>query len=851
MQTARIVQLEEGRHMERGLVLLCAGLGRQRLVGIAGRDTDTGIWWSCLVVAVLALLAPAGCSSSKAVGRGVDAGPVVSNPAIDAPATSPGGDPGTTATIPAAAAPTITPGTKPSSSPIPVTVTCSSAGTIPYLTTDGSTPTTASTQSGSTTFKTSGTIEAICAGGGYSASPAASATYAIVSGGTITHGLAIPVDHPRIWFTPERLAMARSWWKTHSFTPIAAGGYYFFEAAFAHLASNGALSCRTVYPDDKTSAIAFALTNPATAGQDEARWYGDLVIAIYDWCYDELTDKEKTQLQSDINSWITANMNASWGDPSMFLDNYFWGFMRNEIDWGIASYYENTAKAETFLDDALNVRWTNSFVPSVKTTSAGGVFQEGNQYGRYIAYYSTMPFTTARLDGRDLYGESTFFKSAVLALIYGTTPALTTSTLLGTTGYEVFPFGDDQFWRDGNSALSRMWGDSPGSELGDWMQLMALEWPSTNISRYAQQWVNMVGIGPHVDYYLQPFQGGTTPLAFSNLPLDYYASGIKFFYARKAWDTSSAVLHLQLGAPAPPAALAHQHADCGNWQMWRGGRWLSRESNSYSENVAGYGGSGSVDGMNGPAHNVVLINPDSQGCSADKTCVAGGGGATYEDYNTMPSVTRLETQPGYAYAVSDLSGTYRNNVVDPKNTQQDNPGAKTVIREFVFMRDLETLVIFDRLEANAVGAVPAASIKKTFLAHCEVPWTMDDGQHSTCTNGPQALRLTTLVPAASTRKSITEGDPGVGQYRLEVTDAGSAQSYFLHVLQARAAAGANLSPSVTDNGSSYTVTLDGTHSLVFKKGMNSNGGSMTISGNTTNFRTDVQSISYDDSGPVW
>jgi hypothetical protein len=91
----------------------------------------------------------------------------------------------------------------------------------------------------------------------------------------------------------------------------------------------------------------------------------------------------------------------------------------------------------------------------------------------------------------------------------------------------------------------------------------------------------------------------------------------------------------------------------------------------------------------------------------------------------------------------------------------------------------------------------------------------------------------------------------VGQYRLEVTDAGSAQSYFLHVIQARAAADANFSPSVTDNGSSYTVTLDGTHSLVFNKGMNSSGGSITISGNTTNFRTDVQPISYGDSGPVW
>jgi len=107
------------------------------------------------------------------------------------------------------------------------------------------------------------------------------------------------------------------------------------------------------------------------------------------------------------------------------------------------------------------------------------------------------------------------------------------------------------------------------------------------------------------------------------------------------------------------------------------------------------------------------------------------------------------------------------------------------------------------------------------------------------------------VPASSTRQSITEGAPSVGQYRLEVTDSGSAQSYFLHVLQARAATDANLSPSVTDNGSSYAVTLDGTHSLVFNKGMTSTGGSITIGGSTTSLRTTVQPISYTDDGPIW
>jgi len=821
--------------MQPVLLSSCDGLGRQGLAG--GRSlADRGAiacGWSCfLVVAGLALPAPAGCSISKGAAPGVGTGPG--------------------STIPAAAAPRITPWTNAWSSPIVATITCSSPGSISYLTTDGSTPTSSSIQSGSASFKTSGTLNAICAGGGYSASPVVSATYAIIPDATVTHGFAIPIEHPRLWFTPDRLAAARSWWKAHSYTP----SNDYLQSAFAHVASNGVLSCRTKEGGNTLSAIDYALGNPAAVSQDHARWEGDIVIIVYDWCYDELTAREKTRIENDTHAWLTRRMNDSWGGPSMFQNNYFWGTLRNEIDWAIASYYENTTDGEIFLNDALDTRWAGNFIPAVATTTAGGVFQEGPEYGVYIPYYSAVPFTTVQLNGRDIYGESTFFKSAVLHTIYTTLPALTTSTLLGTTGYEVFPFGDShREWRGGNSALSRVWIRDPGSFMGDWMQLMAEHWASINIGKYAQQWVNMVGMGALVSYWVQAFPSSTKPLAFPNLPLDYFATGMKFFYVRKAWDTSSTVLHLQLGAPSG-GAQGHGHMDHGNWQMWRGGRWLARESSNYGcfngcETIAGYGGSGSIDAEFGAGHNVVLVNPDNQGCKPGVSCANGGSAVWIGNCNAPPTVSRLETQAGYAYAESDISGTYRNNKSDPGRPELDNPAVKTVLREYVFVRDIETLVIFDRLEANPVGTVPAASIKKVFLEHCEAPWTMEDSQHSTCTNGPQALRLTTLVPALSARKSVTEGNPGVGQYRLEVTDSGSAQSYFLHVLQARAATDGNLSPSVVDKGSSYVVTLDRTHSLVFNKGMTSTGGSITISGNARNFRTDVQSISYTDSGPVW
>jgi hypothetical protein len=100
------------------------------------------------------------------------------------PAGCTGGTPVLTQPCNAAAPPTIDPGTMTSSSPITVTISCPTAETSPYRTTDGSTPTTSSTRSDTATFASSGTLRAICAGAGYSPSAEASATYTITTATT-------------------------------------------------------------------------------------------------------------------------------------------------------------------------------------------------------------------------------------------------------------------------------------------------------------------------------------------------------------------------------------------------------------------------------------------------------------------------------------------------------------------------------------------------------------------------------------------------------------------------------------------------------------------------------------------
>ena len=248
---------------------------------------------------------------------------------------------------------------------------------------------------------------------------------------------------------------------------------------------------------------------------------------------------------------------------------------------------------------------------------------------------------------------------------------------------------------------------------------------------------------------------------------------------------------------------------------------MSRETASYSgagsTEVAGYAGVGSVDGALGIAHNTVLVN-------------GANPGPQYSGPSAI--VERLESRPGYTYAAVDL--------VPPATQMQEWR------REFVFVRALETLVVLDRLQTASAAAT------KTFLNHCETSPVVSGNNGATCTVGTQALTMTTLLPAARTYRVVDEGSHGNSQYRIEVdTTPGTSQSYILNVLQARDAAGSALTPSVIDNGASYTVALDASTSITFQKGMTSSGGSIDIGGVVTPLRADVQSMSVTADGPAW
>jgi len=627
-------------------------------------------------------------------------------------------------------------------------------------------------------------------------------------------------SHPRLWWDDARLRQARTWYDR---TRPEAARDDVRDLAFRFLIGVNPHGCEQA----TKWLMDFTISSNELSGvaSDNARWHGEDAILVYDWCHDQMTAAQREVILQRWNGYLKELMSKPWGGPGMPQSNYFWGYLRNELEWAIATSGENPL-ADTFSNDALVYRWEHSFVPHSVHAGSGGVPQEGSQYGSYLLGYSVVPFLTSSLQGRALYNDTTFFKDSVFYLIYATTPAQTALRGASSQQYEIFPFNDDERFKNGGSANSPYY--------ADFMTVAANQWATLPIGQYARAWLNLTGSIPSP--YIQAVDTGGSPAPFASLPLDYYAPGARYFYGRNSWSADATVFNWQLG---DLSGVGHAHLDYGSWQIWRKGRWLSRETTGYGDKIVAYAGSDSTDTTSTIAHNTLLFN---------------GIGVGVGERNGSPVVKRLESRRDYSYAMVDLTPAYRNNICCASHPERDNPAVGHVEREFVFVRSLETMVIFDRLYTNRANGRAAASTVKTFLAHFEQAPTIEDRNHVTSINGTQSLRLTTLVPTNLHYKVVVEG--GVGQYRLEVDDYGSEQSYFLHVLQAGDKTAAKITSSLAQDQQSYTVVLRDSAerepvTLVFQKGKASTGGIIVIDRERHLLSTQVQEITVTDAGPVW
>ena len=648
-------------------------------------------------------------------------------------------------------------------------------------------------------------------------------------------GLDIPAGHaqPRLWFSPERLARARTWYAAHPISPTVDSP---LENAFVYQMTGDA-----TYADRAINELAsFTISNAELAGvQSNAYRWGYWVPVVFDWCYNRMTTDQRDTITTRYNDYTNTIMGKGWGGPGFYSNNFYWGYWRNALNWGIASYGENPM-AETFIHDALATRWNSDFLPWAATKGAGGVALEGSQYGNYMLEYVTIPLATSNLLGRNLLSETNFYTEAAYNLIYSTSPGSLASPN-GGSYYQVFPFNDD--------AYSSGFPKANNTDYADFMTVMAGELASTNLGSYTRQWLSKVGAVP--DYYVAAVDPGGTSLPFSTLPTDYYAPGPGYLYAKSNWTSSAMSLGFQLGW-AFDGGVGHGQSDAGSFQISRNGQWLTKESTGYTGDLVGYGGTGTAWVGSEFGHNGLLFQ---------------GKGLVDRQYaNGAPRVTRIESNPDYTFASVDLTSAFRTSN-NPYAGTYDNPLAGSVVRDFVYVRELGALIVLDRMESRST-TVPAQAVEKTFLLH--FPNTpIVSGNTVLGVNGDQALKLTALTPAGQSSPVFRVVDEAPAatvssidyQYRLEATTTGSAQSYLINVLQARDLTAADLSIAMTEDAAGFTITLrdptTGKTAVVkLDKGMSSTGGSFGISqvGTPTSLpplTSGVQPIQVTADGVTW
>ncbi|GMU44767.1 MAG: hypothetical protein IT479_16480 [Xanthomonadales bacterium] len=668
---------------------------------------------------------------------------------------------------------------------------------------------------------------------------------------TAAVNLQIPSGHPRIWYgNAARLAQAQTYFGSTPFTPQ--GNDIQFERALRGLltANNG----------DCDAALAHLngwLVENHGNRRDALRQQGEELLLIYDWCHHRLTPAQIQTLVARWNGYMDVEIADDFANHGAEANNYFWGRVRNELIWGITSFGENP-RAQEFINHALDTRFSDWFADFYQDFGRGGVFPEGADYGVVSLSYPILPFASAADYGFDPYAQTPYYREAIYALLYGTTPGPTTLSGSFSGGALLFPFNDDETLHQGGTINAREY-------LGDFARWMGARAPTSGNARHIRAWLTQTGAGRR---WMFDALGGSGNLSdYADLPLDYYAPGAGVFSSRTGHDAAAMQVQLQLGTPGH---IEHRHQDGGSFQVWRKGRFLSRESAGYADNLRGFMGAGpNIDTGHPLAHNTLLFEAWNTGrWVGSGPIVIPPGQPRFENPRDLPRVTRLQHEPAFSFVAIDYSDAYRN----MPDSRVDWPYADQAWREFVFIRPLQALVILDRTHGSADSLLPwyngggwllsgphvaAAQVRRSFILHFETQ-PVAAGNRLSAALGTQTAELITLIPAAPVYRVIHEDVPGdeqAGQYRLELDSVGSVDGYFLNVVTGYDAGEAPLGATLSEDASSWTLSLThpvrGNASLTLFKGMTSAGGSLTIGAITTPLRNDVQGISVTSERPVW
>ncbi len=679
--------------------------------------------------------------------------------------------------------------------------------------------------------------------------------------------LAIPVTHPRLLFTSAAdLSRARMWYSTHTYTPSARSA---MDWAFVGLMTQSATACRKAIglvmdtdrdPRNPNTPNEYQLSTdpppaPLVVYTDPARWIGEAAITTYDWCHGHFTTAERDTFKRRWNLWISKLNTNSWGGQGMEENNYYWGYMRNSILMGIATWGENTANgtdvARSFLMHGYATRYLDWLVSYYPRELAGGVTIEGSNYGATMFDYHVVPFLTLKNVGEDPFARIRFWRESVYYLGYAMTPGRTAKPTgpeacnqdPSNWSWQIFPFGDEERFSACGGTNQILSEAVYGNGLLTYANLYANK-DSGQLARLIRRTVNQ-----QTSPWIRAFFADNDPaptVSFNQFPLDYFAPASRSAYVRSAWGSGGSSLSFMLGRSP---ATGHKHFDTGNFQWWRNGRWVSRESTGYvgsGQSVTGLEGIGRVDVNHAVAHNTVLFE--------GRANIDGESGVAEDNVQML----RLFANANFAYGAADLIKSYRYRL-GPNRCRYDWPYAEHAVREFVFLRAIETLVMIDRLtgssdsttyppHGNAIqcyqpeltpAALTASQVRRHVIVHGTETFSQSGGWYLS-SSGTERLAVNPLLPVNRNVTVVNErnaatGGGAQGNVRLDIRASGAETIEFVTVLHAGPNTGVIPTAAVLTDGTDrvINVTKDGIlYAVRFQPGALPQTTSVTINGQT-------------------
>ena len=596
--------------------------------------------------------------------------------------------------------------------------------------------------------------------------------------------------HPRVWMTPARVTFLKAqvaantsrWQKVKAAADaqVAMGTTYTGSSGTGvDLLPDLCLAYLATGIQSYATRAGVILTNYAVetnvlSGDDgyPNRFYLPLVSMGLDWCYNGLTVAEHQQAATWLMNradWVwpesTPSRAGGWSVNSP-TRNYWWGFMMTGPaalaaagdDTGTGTFSGSNRPA--FHEQLALTKWNTLAVPVFASSSLGGGFTEGTNYGAGDTWYVARFADAFQTAGTQL--TNPFFEASVRWWINVTMPG---NQYLAPFGIQPRVSTAPVFIYEREAVLD----------------MLAIMTPNPTLAAQAQLWLNSIGQIPTAEFNetavlaeellrYDPTQTAATDL--SALPLDYYAAGAGLFVYRQSWaDPNATVMTFDVDRGSLTG-------NANGLMIWKGAFWISGSGNLYS--------SSGIDTRTSSYNNLTV----------------GGAGQVINFASSLGQVVATQVSNSLVVVRGQAKDTYGY----PPGTLGGRNVVSDYLRTVAYLPPQDTFVIVDR--ATAVD--PTA--QKVWRWQSKNPAVIS-GNTFTLANpaGDQRCVGTVLLPIGAVlgTQALALGTPGVTTSNaVTVTlPTGNATDVVVTTLQC-----SGLQPvTASSDGTNINATVGATH----------------------------------------